>query len=53
VEDVAKACRRVNMVENYVLTYENRKMRPVETILRMEEGMKKNNGMCEFNEDIL
>jgi hypothetical protein len=31
-EDIRKRCRRVKMVEYYVLMYENGKMRPVETI---------------------
>jgi hypothetical protein len=31
-EDIRKGWRRVNMVEYYVLMYENGKMRPVETI---------------------
>jgi hypothetical protein len=31
-EDVGKGYRRVNMVEYYVLIYENVKMRPVETV---------------------
>jgi hypothetical protein len=33
--DIRKGCRRVNMLKCYVLVYENGKMRPVETILRM------------------
>jgi hypothetical protein len=39
-EDIRKGCRRVNMVEYYALMYENGKMRPAETILRMGEGDK-------------
>jgi hypothetical protein len=31
-EDIRKGCRRVNVVEYYVLMYESGKMRPVETI---------------------
>jgi hypothetical protein len=34
-EDIRKRGRRVNMVKYYVLMYENGKMTPVETILRM------------------
>jgi hypothetical protein len=53
-EDVRKGFRRVNVVKYYVLMYENGKMRPVETILRMGEGeIKGNNGRGEFNYDIL
>jgi hypothetical protein len=33
----------VNVVEYYTLMYENGKMRPVETILRIEEGRIKEN----------
>jgi hypothetical protein len=34
--------------------YENGKVRPVETILRMRgEWIKENDGGCEFNYDIL
>jgi hypothetical protein len=34
--------------------YENGKMRPVDTILRMNEGkIKENDGGCEFNYNIL
>jgi hypothetical protein len=40
-EDIRKGCRRVNMVEYYVLMYENGKMRPVETIPGMGEGANK------------
>jgi hypothetical protein len=36
--DVGKRYRRVNMVEYYVLMYENGKMRPVETIPGMWGG---------------
>jgi hypothetical protein len=35
-EDIRKGCRRVNMVEYDVLMYENGKIRPAETIPRME-----------------
>jgi hypothetical protein len=31
-EDIRKGCRRVNMVEYYVLRYKNGKMRPVESL---------------------
>jgi hypothetical protein len=34
----------VNVVEYYVLMNENGKMRPVETILRMGEGIRENDG---------
>jgi hypothetical protein len=38
----------------YVLMYENGKMRPVETVLGMEEErIKENDGGGEFNYDIL
>jgi hypothetical protein len=40
-EDIKEGCRRVNMVEYYVLMYENGKMRPVETIPGMGEGANK------------
>jgi hypothetical protein len=43
----------VNMVEYYVLMYENGKMRPVETIPGMGEGIKENDGGDEFNYYIL
>jgi hypothetical protein len=44
----------VNMVEYYVLIYENGKMRPVETIPGMGGGrIKENDGGGEFNYDIL
>jgi hypothetical protein len=33
--------------------YENRKIRPVETILRMGKGIKESDGGDEFNYDIL
>jgi hypothetical protein len=33
-----EGCRRVNMVESYVLMYEDGKMRPVETVPGMGEG---------------
>jgi hypothetical protein len=38
-----KRCRRLNVVEYYVLMYTNGKMRPVETIPRMGGGGKKEN----------
>jgi hypothetical protein len=38
-EDIREGCRRVNVVEYYVLMYENGKMRSVENVLRMEEGV--------------
>jgi hypothetical protein len=42
------------MVEYYALTYENRKMSPVETIPGVGgEGIKENNGQDEFNSDVL
>jgi hypothetical protein len=31
-EDMRKGCRKMNVVEYYVLMYENGKMRPIETI---------------------
>jgi hypothetical protein len=37
-KNVRRECRRVNMVEYYVLMYGNGKMRPVETIPGVEEG---------------
>jgi hypothetical protein len=37
-EDIRKGCRRVNMVEYYVLMYENGTTRAVETVPGMEEG---------------
>jgi hypothetical protein len=37
-EDIRNRCGRMNMEKYYVLMYENGKMRPVETILRMDEG---------------
>jgi hypothetical protein len=36
-EDIRKGCRGVDMVEYYVLMYENGNMRPVESILGMGE----------------
>jgi hypothetical protein len=50
-EAIRKGCRRMNMVEYYVLMYENRKMRPVETT--SEGGIKENVGSGELNYDIL
>jgi hypothetical protein len=50
--DIRKGYRRVNMVEYYVLMYENGKMRPVETIPGMRGWIKKNDGGGEFNYDI-
>jgi hypothetical protein len=47
-----KGCRRVNMVEYYVLMYEKGKMRPVETIPGMGGGIKENDGGGEFYYDI-
>jgi hypothetical protein len=44
-EDIRKGCWRVNMVEYYVLMYENGKMRPVETVPGMGGGgIKENDG---------
>jgi hypothetical protein len=37
-EDIRKGCRTVNVVEIFVLVYENRKMRLVETIPGMGKG---------------
>jgi hypothetical protein len=37
-EDIRKGCRRLNMVEYYILMYENGKMRPPETIPGMGGG---------------
>jgi hypothetical protein len=43
----------MNMVENYVIIYENRKMRPVENIAGMGGGVIKGNDRGgEFNYDI-
>jgi hypothetical protein len=39
-EDIRKGCRRVNMVEYYVLRNENGKMRPGKTIPGMGKGDK-------------
>jgi hypothetical protein len=36
--------KEVNMVEYYALMYENGKMRPVETVPAMGEGIKENDG---------
>jgi hypothetical protein len=53
-EDVRKGCKRMNMVEYYVLVHENGKMRPVETVLGLGgEGLKENDGRGELNYDIL
>jgi hypothetical protein len=53
-ENIRKGCRSVNMVEYYVLMYDNGKLRPVETIQGMEgEGIKENDGGGEFKYDIL
>jgi hypothetical protein len=53
-EDTRKGCRRVNMVEYYVVMYENGKMRPVEIIPGIGGGrIKENDGEGEFNYDIL
>jgi hypothetical protein len=53
-EDIRKGCRRMNMVEYYVLMRENGKMRPVETIPEIGGGcIKDNDGGGEFNYDIL
>jgi hypothetical protein len=53
-EDIKKRCRRVNMVEYYVLMYINGKMRPVETVPGVGMGrVKQNDGGGEFNYDIL
>jgi hypothetical protein len=44
----------VNVVENYVLMYLNRKMTPVETVTEMNSmNTKENDGGGEFNHDIL
>jgi hypothetical protein len=52
-EDIRKGCRRVNVVEYYVLMHENGKMRPVETIPGMGGGrIKENDGGGEFNYDL-
>jgi hypothetical protein len=52
-EDIRKGCRRVNMVEYYILMYENGKMRLVETVPGMGvEIIKENDGGHEFNYDI-
>jgi hypothetical protein len=41
----------MNMVEYYVLMYENGKTRPIETVLRMRE--EENIGGSDFNKDSL
>jgi hypothetical protein len=41
---VRKECREENVVEYYVLMYENGKMRPVETTPGMGGGLKENDG---------
>jgi hypothetical protein len=52
--NIRKGCGKVNMVEYYVLMYENGKMRPVETLPGMGGGrIKENDGGGEFNCDIL
>jgi hypothetical protein len=48
-----KGCRRVNVVEYYVLMHENGKMRPVETIPGMGERDKGEWWRGEFNHDTL
>jgi hypothetical protein len=50
-EDVRKGCRKLNVVEYYVLMYENGKMGPVETGMGGKR-IKENNGGGEFNSDI-
>jgi hypothetical protein len=51
---IRKACRGLIWWEYYVLMYENRKMRPVETISGMGGGrIKENDVRSEFNYDIL
>jgi hypothetical protein len=53
-DTIRKACRWVNVIEIYVLMYENGKMRPVKTIPGMGGGgIKENDGGGEFNYDIL
>jgi hypothetical protein len=37
-DSIRKGCRRVNMVEYYVLMYENGKMRPAETVPERRKG---------------
>jgi hypothetical protein len=49
-EDIRKGYQRVNIVQILFTMYENGKMSPVETILRMGRGeRKKNDGGSEFN----
>jgi hypothetical protein len=43
-EDIRKGCRRVNMVEYYVVMNENGKMRPVGIIPGLGGGIKGNDG---------
>jgi hypothetical protein len=46
-EDIRKGCRRVN---KYVLTYENGKLRPIETLPGVgRKEIKENDGGGEFN----
>jgi hypothetical protein len=48
--DIRKEYKKVNIMEYYVLMYENGKMRPVEIIPGMqEEETKENDGGGEFN----
>jgi hypothetical protein len=51
--NIRKGCGKVNMVEYYVLIYENGKMRPVETLPGMGGGrIKENDGGDGFNYDL-
>jgi hypothetical protein len=53
-EDIRKECSRLNIVEILYSSVEKRKIRPVETILRMEGGRRKvNDRGGEFNYDTL
>jgi hypothetical protein len=51
--NIKKGCRRVNMVEYYVLMYENGKMRPTELFQEWGRGIEESDGGCEFKYDIL
>jgi hypothetical protein len=44
-EDIRKGCGRVTMVQILCRMYVNGKMRPVETIPGMGEGIKENDGI--------
>jgi hypothetical protein len=49
-EDIRKRCRRVNMIKCYVVMFENIKMKPIVTILRMSGGrMRQKDGGAESN----